>query len=270
MRSLDVAAPASGRPCSSRCRRFTRRCWRPRARCRAGSRLGCAAASRPAKRCPAMSARAGASATGLDILDGLGSTEMLHIFLSNRPGDVRYGTHRQAGARLRVRILDDDGDAGPTARSASWWCAARPPPTATGTTARQVARTFRGEWTLPATPTSRTRRLLPLLRAARRHAQGRRHLGVAVRGRGRADARIRPSSKPPWSVARRGPADQAQGVCGAEIHRRRRARNVRRCASIAGASLPTFKYPRWIEFRTTLPKTATGKIQRFKLRAEAP
>ena len=32
--------------------------------------------------------------------------------------------------------------------------------------------------------------------------------------------------------------------------------------------LAPFKYPRWIEFRTELPKTATGKIQRFKLRAE--
>ena len=34
------------------------------------------------------------------------------------------------------------------------------------------------------------------------------------------------------------------------------------------AKLAPFKYPRWIEFRTELPKTATGKIQRFKLRAE--
>ena len=34
--------------------------------------------------------------------------------------------------------------------------------------------------------------------------------------------------------------------------------------------LAAFKYPRWIEFRIELPKTATGKIQRFKLRAEAP
>jgi len=33
--------------------------------------------------------------------------------------------------------------------------------------------------------------------------------------------------------------------------------------------LAVYKYPRWIEFRTELPKTATGKIQRFKLRAEA-
>ena len=33
--------------------------------------------------------------------------------------------------------------------------------------------------------------------------------------------------------------------------------------------LAAYKYPRWIEFRTELPKTATGKIQRFKLRLEA-
>jgi benzoate-CoA ligase len=33
--------------------------------------------------------------------------------------------------------------------------------------------------------------------------------------------------------------------------------------------LAVYKYPRWIEFRSELPKTATGKIQRFKLRAEA-
>jgi acyl-coenzyme A synthetase/AMP-(fatty) acid ligase len=32
--------------------------------------------------------------------------------------------------------------------------------------------------------------------------------------------------------------------------------------------LAPYKYPRWIEFRNELPKTATGKIQRFKLRAE--
>jgi benzoate-CoA ligase len=36
------------------------------------------------------------------------------------------------------------------------------------------------------------------------------------------------------------------------------------------SKLAPFKYPRWIEFRSELPKTATGKIQRFKLRAESP
>jgi benzoate-CoA ligase len=36
------------------------------------------------------------------------------------------------------------------------------------------------------------------------------------------------------------------------------------------SKLAPYKYPRWIEFRLDLPKTATGKIQRFKLRAELP
>ncbi len=43
---------------------------------------------------------------GSDILDGLGSTEMLHIFLSNRPDDIRYGTTGKPVPGYDVRILD--------------------------------------------------------------------------------------------------------------------------------------------------------------------
>src|SRR4029077_13843268 len=46
---------------------------------------------------------------GVDILDGLGSTEMLHIFLSNRPGDVKYGTTGKQVPGYAIRIVDDDG-----------------------------------------------------------------------------------------------------------------------------------------------------------------
>src|SRR5204863_7850890 len=46
---------------------------------------------------------------GVDILDGLGSTEMLHIFLSNRPGDVRYGTTGKPVPGYDIRLIDDDG-----------------------------------------------------------------------------------------------------------------------------------------------------------------
>src|SRR3989442_14411287 len=47
--------------------------------------------------------------TGVEILDGIGSTEMLHIFLSNRPGEVRYGTTGKPVPGYQVR-LDDDHD----------------------------------------------------------------------------------------------------------------------------------------------------------------
>src|SRR6266700_2119942 len=46
---------------------------------------------------------------GCEIIDGLGSTEMLHIFLSNRPGDVRYGTSGKPVDGYRVELRDDHG-----------------------------------------------------------------------------------------------------------------------------------------------------------------
>src|SRR5208337_1056211 len=46
---------------------------------------------------------------GVEILDGLGSTEMLHIFLSNRPSNVRYGTSGTPVPGYELRILGDDG-----------------------------------------------------------------------------------------------------------------------------------------------------------------
>src|SRR5438876_12179583 len=47
---------------------------------------------------------------GVDILDGLGSTEMLHIFLSNRPDDIRYGTTGKPVPGYDLRILDAAGE----------------------------------------------------------------------------------------------------------------------------------------------------------------
>src|SRR5206468_5224807 len=48
---------------------------------------------------------------GVEILDGIGSTEMLHIFLSNRPGEVRYGTTGKAVPGYELRLLDEQGNA---------------------------------------------------------------------------------------------------------------------------------------------------------------
>src|SRR3954466_14299876 len=48
--------------------------------------------------------------TGVDILDGIGSTEMLHIFLSNRPGDLRYGTTGKPVPGYELRLVDDQGN----------------------------------------------------------------------------------------------------------------------------------------------------------------
>ena len=53
---------------------------------------------------------------GVDILDGIGSTEMLHIFLSNWPGEVRYGTTGRPIPGYELKIVDEEGRAGPPRR----------------------------------------------------------------------------------------------------------------------------------------------------------
>ncbi|MEO7549434.1 MAG: benzoate-CoA ligase family protein, partial [Ramlibacter sp.] len=84
---------------------------------------------------------------GCEILDGIGSTEMLHIFLSNRPGHVRYGTTGQAVPGYELKIVGDDGRecgagelgelqiSGPTAALMYWNNRSR------------TKATFAGEWT---------------------------------------------------------------------------------------------------------------------------
>ena len=58
---------------------------------------------------------------GSDILDGIGSTEMLHIFLSNRHGDVRYGTSGKPVPGYDVKIVDDSGEPTPDGEEGSLW-----------------------------------------------------------------------------------------------------------------------------------------------------
>ena len=84
---------------------------------------------------------------GVDILDGIGSTEMLHIFVSNLPGKLRYGTTGVAVPGYELRIVDDkgaevaDGELGellvrgPTAAEGYW------------NQREKTRRTFEGEWT---------------------------------------------------------------------------------------------------------------------------
>ncbi len=126
---------------------------------------------------------------GCQIVDGIGSTEMLHVFISNRPGDVRYGTTGKPVAGYEIELRGDDGRPvaegevgdlyikGPSAALMYWGD-------------RERSRmTFQGEWTKSGDKYVRdARRLLHLLRPQRRHAEGERDLGLAVRGRSDADA----------------------------------------------------------------------------------
>ncbi len=168
---------------------------------------------------------------GVDILDGLGSTEMLHIFLSNRPGDVNYGTSGKPVPGYDIRLVDDDG-AVITTRGVMGELQVRGPTSAImyWNNREQSRATFLGEWT----------------RSGDKYLEDENGYFVYC---GRRDDMLKVG----------GMLKSPNKACP-EL--------ARALQDHCKAKLAPYKYPRWIEFRTDLPKTATGKIQRFKLRAE--
>ena len=209
---------------------------------------------------------------GVDILDGIGSTEMLHIFISNRAGDVKYGTTGKPVPGYDVRLVDDDGNVveaqgemgelqvrGPTSAVMYW------------NKREQSRATFLGEWTRSGDKyiedkdgyfvyCGRRDDMLKVggVYVAPFEVEGAllSHpdvLEAAVVGWPDADALIKPKA----FVVLKSPDKAGEALkLALQDHCREK--------------LAAFKYPRWLEFRAELPKTATGKIQRFKLRAEAP
>ncbi|HEU5017956.1 MAG TPA: benzoate-CoA ligase family protein [Pseudolabrys sp.] len=152
-------------------------------------------------------------AVGVDVLDGLGSTELLQTFLSNRPGDIRYGSTGKPVPGYEARIVDEQGrelDAGEIGE-----LVVRGPSAAEGLleSARQEPAHLRRRVDLHRRQIpARQRWLLLLLRAYRRHVQGLGHVGLALRRRGgahlaRSGARSGRHRQRGWRRAR-----QAEGL----------------------------------------------------------
>ena len=208
---------------------------------------------------------------GVDILDGLGSNEMLHIFLSNRAGEVKYGTSGKPVPGYDVRLVDDDGRPvdrpgemgelqvrGPTSAIMYW------------NNREQSRATFIGEWTRSGDKYVVDEngyfvycgRRDDMLKVSGMYVSPFEVEGVlqshpdvleaAVVGWPDVDRLIKPKA----FVVLKAP-DKASAAFAQILQDECREK------------LAVYKYPRWVEFRSELPKTATGKIQRFKLRAEA-
>jgi benzoate-CoA ligase len=205
---------------------------------------------------------------GVEILDGIGSTEMLHIFLSNRPGDVRYGTTGKPVPGYEIRLVGDDGKpaavgeigelqvSGPTSAAFYW-------------NQRERSReTFLGLWTRSGdkyvqdaggyfTYCGRTDDMLKVggiyVSPFEVEAALMTHetvLEAAVVGDPDEQKLVKPRA---YVVVKPGVRSDDALAESLQAHVKSR--------------LAPYKYPRWIEFIDELPKTATGKIQRFKLRA---
>jgi benzoate-CoA ligase family protein len=206
----------------------------------------------------------------VDILDGLGSTEMLHIFISNRAGDVKYGTTGKPVPGYEVRLVDDNGNVAP--RGEMGELQVRGPTSAVmyWNNREQSAATFLGEWT----------------RSGDKYVEDEQGYFVYC---GRRDDMLKVGGiyVSPFEVE--GVLQSHPDVLEAAVVGwpdddkliKPKAFVVLKSPGKAGDALKLalqdycreklapYKYPRWLDFRAELPKTATGKIQRFKLRAEA-
>jgi benzoate-CoA ligase len=207
---------------------------------------------------------------GIEILDGIGSTEMLHIFISNRPGDVRYGSTGKPVPGYSIRLVDEHGHnvapgelgeleiSGPTSATHYW-----------NNRAKSLA-TFVGPWTKAGDKYScdadgyytyggRSDDMLKVSgmyvspfeveAALVTHPDV---LEAAVIGVPDENELIKPKA---FVVTK--PGSHADDALAEALKRHVKER------------LAPYKYPRWVEFLPELPKTATGKIQRFKLRTRA-
>jgi benzoate-CoA ligase len=208
-------------------------------------------------------------ATDIEILDGIGSTEMLHIFVSNSPGAVRAGTSGRPvnGYGIEVRSADGEkldigeiGDlyvSGPSAAAGYWNLRAT------------SSSTFQGAWVFTGDKYSQDAdgylthcgRSDDLLKVG----------GIYVSPGEVENILLRHNSVAEVAVVGATDADdlikpKAFVVVTANTTASDSLKDELR--DLVRAELADYKRPRWVEFLNELPKTATGKIQRYKLRAQ--
>ena len=204
---------------------------------------------------------------GAPILDGLGSTEMLHIFLSNRAGDVRYGTSGKAVPGYRLKVVTETGEPAAPGEIGELWVSGDSSAVAYWNQREKSLATFHGPWT-------RTGDKYVVDEEGYYHYRGRTDDMLKVGGQWVSPFEVESALLGHEAVLEAAvvAAEDEQGLVKPKAFVVPRE-GVEPDAELAAAlqefvkdRLAPFKYPRWIEFASDLPKTATGKIQRFKLR----
>ena len=204
---------------------------------------------------------------GVQLLDGIGSTEMLHMFMSNHENDVRYGSSGRMLEGYEARLLDENGEPTPDGLEGNLWIRGESAARYYWERSEETARTFVDGWV-------RTGDLY------RRDSDGYWfHMGrsddcfkssgqwvspVEVEG-----VMLRHAAVSRVAVVEDFDADHLPCACAFVVRQDVESdpgvveKGLR---ELAAASLPRFKQPRKYVFVDELPYTVTGKIQRFKLR----
>jgi len=232
----------------------------------ARSELALRLASSAGEALPAELGHRFAACFGIDILDGIGSTEMLHIYVSNRPGDVRYGSTGKPvpGYEIVLRGEKDravaDGEPGelyvrgPSAALMYW-------------NNREKSReAFQGEWTKSGDKYLRNAdgtytycgRSDDMLKVS----------GIYVSPFEVEATLVQHPAVLEVAVVGEKDADGLTKVKAFVVVKPERSVTEEELKAFVKERLAPYKYPRFIAFVDDLPRTATGKIQRFKLREQ--
>jgi benzoate-CoA ligase len=203
---------------------------------------------------------------GTEILDGIGSTEMLHIFISNRAGSARGGTSGTVVPGYKAKIVDDEGMELRAGESGHLWVSGDSACAYYWNKHEKTKATIRGDWLVTGdtyhldpdgcfTYEGRSDDMLKVsgqwVSPAEVEAALMGHdrvLEAAVVGAKDKDELVKPKA---YVVLKNGTADD---TLADELK------------AFVKDRITPYKYPRWIVFVTDLPKNAAGKIQRYKLR----
>ncbi len=205
--------------------------------------------------------------TGIDLIDGIGCTEVWHIFISNRPGDIRPGSSGKPVPGMEVKIVDENGDPVPQGEVGNLLVKSETTALFYVHQSEKSRRTFQGEWLFTGDKyyvdadgyywhAGRSDDMLKVggifVSPVEVESTLISHAAVlecAVVGQADASNLIKPKA---FVVLK-------EGYTGDDALRQE-------LVAYCKEKMAEFKRPRWIEFVPELPKTATGKIQRFKLR----
>lgn len=207
------------------------------------------------------------SRTGVELLDGIGSTEFGYIFISNLPGRVRGGTSGELLPGYEAKILDEQGQPVPAGEVGDLWMRGESIAAQYWNNRPQSKRTFVGEWLKTGdkyyldadnyfTFCGRSDDLLKVgglwVAPLEVEAALLEHPAVAEAAVvGAFDGQD--LEKPKAYVVLKAGQQPSEAV-------------AQELKDFVKHRLQPYKYPRWVEFVHELPKTATGKIQRYRLR----
>ncbi len=204
---------------------------------------------------------------GLEILDGIGSTEMLHMFISSRPGKCKPGSCGFPVPGYDAKIVDDAGEPAPGGEIGNLWVRGESAFSEYWRIPELTASTKRGEWVVTGDK---------FVRDSSGYFQycGRADDMLKVAGMWVSPMEVENAllGHPLVAEAAVVGATDAQGLTYSVAHVVLRAESAGSqelaaeiCAHVK-ARLVSYKVPREVRFCTELPKTVTGKIQRFLLR----